>query len=90
MKTILMSKENPKGAKLEELLIQIANELTVKNEKIIADTSSLSFYIQNNNLTITKLLKSAFNIQMDTMKKLDEKSPDEGVTGTPRIGDSDE
>ena len=86
MKAILMSKENPDGYKLEELLIQLQNEINDKNKKIIGDGSDLSKHVQANNLQIMRHLNEARNYQVDSFLQMSKKAPDEGANGKPRIG----
>ena len=86
MKTILMSKENPTGYKLEELLTQLINEIKDKNAKIINDNSDLSKLVQNNNLKIVFSLNDALNAQRHSFLQMSKKAPDDGPNGKPRIG----
>lgn len=86
IKTVLMSSNNPDGWKLEDLLVTLTNELEEKTRKVEKDTSTLSKTIQNNNLQIIGLLVQARAIQEQTYNLLNAKAPDEGATGSPRIG----
>lgn len=86
---ILMSKENPNGWKLEELLAQVRKELLVKTEKITGDESAVSMKVQCNNLSIMRQLFNAEALQRDSIAALDAKAPDEGPNGQPRIGGTD-
>jgi hypothetical protein len=85
---ILMSKENPNGWKLEELLAQIRKELLVKTEKITGDESTVSMKVQCNNLSIMRHLFNAEALQRESIAVLATKAPDQGPTGLARIGDA--
>lgn len=83
---LLMSAENPEGAKLEEILDQIADELKAKNAKLEGDFSPCSVHVANNNLSIISALRKCVAIQEDSIAKLSELGQDNGPYGTPRIG----
>jgi hypothetical protein len=81
-----MSAENPTGAKLEELLEQIAVELEAKNAKIEHDPQPCSRAISTNNLSIISALRKCVHIQNDSLDQLDELGEDLGPNSPPRIG----
>ncbi|SDA12991.1 hypothetical protein SAMN02799622_00876 [Methylobacterium sp. UNC378MF] len=83
---VLMSAGNPTGRKLEELLVEIAEDLRVKNDALEADPSPTSRAIRINNLGILDCLALAGVRQLDTLRRLDLIGPDQGAGGTPRIG----
>lgn len=85
---ILMSKENPNGWKLEDLLCQVRKELLVKTEKITGDESAVSMKVQCNNLSIMRHLFNAEALQRESIAVLATKAPDEGPNGQARIGDT--
>lgn len=83
---VLMSRDNPKGWKLEDLLTRISNELSVKNDLISDDECDLNKLIRANNVRIIEKLHESRNIQNQTMKLLDERfGPNQDPT-QPRIG----
>lgn len=82
---ILMSRENPTGFKLEELLYQLQQELQVKTDRIINDPCPASQQIVINNHVIIELLQSAEKVQRQSMAALDKIAPDQGPSGS-RIG----
>lgn len=86
MQPILMSKENPNGYKLEELLEQVSHEMILKNEKIKHDTSKVSAMIRGNNFEIISHISRAKQLQEETYKMLAEIGKDQGPKGHPRIG----
>lgn len=83
---ILMSATNPTGAKLEELLEQIAVELEAKNANIEHDPKPCSRVISTNNLSIISALRKCVHIQNDSLAQLNELGQDEGPYGNPRLG----
>jgi len=87
-KYILMSRENPTGMKLEELVEQLSDELGIKNGKILPDihTKPVAKTVFDNNNRIIQLLGAIKAIQMESLAALNTIGPDQGPTGTPRIG----
>ncbi|MBE7247465.1 MAG: hypothetical protein INR63_21185 [Actinomycetospora chiangmaiensis] len=83
---VLMSADNPTGWKLEELLVQISEDLRVKNDRLEGDASPTSRAIRINNLGVIDCLALAGVRQSDTLRRLDLLGPDQGPGGTPRIG----
>ncbi|MBJ7550764.1 exonuclease domain-containing protein [Marinomonas ostreistagni] len=82
---VLMSRDNPNGWKLEELLPKVAKEIAVKTERIKGDESGRSLSIQKNNTEIETFLYKAARKQFDTLRLLDEVGPDQGPEGEARI-----
>lgn len=83
---LLMSRENPTGHKLEELMVKLQNEVNAKNKKIINDSSDLSLAVQENNLEIIKRLNEIRNLQLSSFELMAKKAPDNGPSGKARIG----
>ncbi len=93
---ILMSRDNPTGAKLEDLLDQVAAELTAKNalieERLRNDLTLTNGSVSkqvferawNNNRKVIEHLYEAQRIQIDTMQSFTQLGPDKGPTA-PRI-----
>lgn len=86
MSNLLMSKNNPNGWKLEELLKVIQIELNGKTQMISHDTCEVSKVIQENNNKIVGLLEHCIMIQNESMRQLDTLGENQGATGKPRIG----
>lgn len=86
MQKLLMSKTNPDGWKLEELLSVIKGELQEKNELIADDKCEVSLIVQENNKKIIALLDHSVMIQNETMRQLDTLGINQGALGKPRIG----
>ena len=81
-----MSRENPDGWKLEELLEQIRFELGEKNELLRNDECVVSTKVRLNNSTIMLNLIECIALQNHTMQALDELGENQGALGKPRIG----
>ena len=64
--TLLMSKGNPSGAKLEELLQTVIDDLKFKNS-LLDLNDSVSSVIHGNNTMIISSLDSCIGIQSHTM-----------------------
>ena len=82
---VLMSRDNPNGWKLEELLPKVAKEIAAKTERIKGDESGRSLSIQKNNTEIETFLYKAARKQFDTLRLLDEVGTDQGPKGEARI-----
>ena len=85
MTKILMSKENPEGHKLEDLLVQVSADLGVKNEYLNTCSGELAGNLFANNVEIQGLLKKAEEIQLSSMALLDAVGVDNGPKGKSRI-----
>lgn len=85
-KPILMSRENRDGHKLEELLAQIADELTKKNDRLTGDLTPAAQTLRHNNVEIISLMHQARRHQEHSLKVLLEVGPDQGPMGKPRVG----
>jgi hypothetical protein len=83
---VLMSRENPEGWKLEDLLDQIIAELDTKTNRLLSDTSSLALHVISNNRAIMSKLLRCAAVQRNTIAALAAHAPDQGPRGKPRIG----
>lgn len=61
---MLMSAENPKGHKLEELMVQLAQEINAKNDKLIDDKSDIAVTVRAENMRIVKAMNEIRNAQL--------------------------
>lgn len=86
MSKILMSRENPEGHKLEELLATVQSELIVKTALLEGDDCPASEAIRTNNEKIVALLQEAESLQRDTMQRLNDLGEDKGPYAEPRVG----
>jgi len=83
---VLMSKDNPSGWKLEELLPQLRQEIADKNARIAGDQSATAILVRANNYRVLDHLLAAEDLQRNTLDRLDALRPDPGPSGQPRIG----
>ena len=84
---LLMSKANPEGWKLEELLDKAALEIeTLKTPLIRDDPRPAARTVVHNNGRIVALLNEAARLQRDSYRVLATIGPNEGPLGKPRIG----
>ena len=83
---ILMSRDNPDGHKLEDLLETVIGEIEVKAERIASDKGTVALRLQVNARAMVALLREAAAIQRDSLAALDTIGPDQGPRGVPRIG----
>lgn len=83
---VLMSPENPEGWKLEELFDQLCVEILAKCAKIQGDKRMEARAVLQNNYAIIGGLREAARRQRDSMEVLATIGPNQGPTGTPRIG----
>lgn len=86
MTKVLMSPDNPTGWKLEDLLAAIRRELEVKCAKIAGDDRAVARHVLANNRSIMEKLRLAEALQRESVAALAAFAPDQGPTGTPRIG----
>ncbi len=88
MTRFLVSDENPKGHKLEELLIEIRGDILRRCTKISDDSRPEAMAVLSNNVTILEHLTEAIHLALDSTKILDtafgRSQADKG--GPPRIG----
>lgn len=83
---ILMSAANPNGHKLEDLLAQVADELTAKCNRIQDDGSAVAQDVLRNNRDIIVRLHECRRLQEHSVARLNDKGPDQGPLGKPRVG----
>lgn len=81
-----MSKEDPDGITLEDLLLKLISEIEEKTDKIKSDTSDASLYVQGKNDSIVWHLSQALEDQRSSYRVLERIAPNEGPLGKPRIG----
>lgn len=88
-KLILMTKENPTGQKLEELLQTLQYELALKTLRLAGDDCQVSKSVRSRNVQIMDLLTEARHLQEQNMKEVEEffKLPSE--PSAPRMGTED-
>ncbi len=80
---ILMSRDNPNGYKLEELLEKIVNEVNGKSD-YIRDNKALAHIVNNNDQIAVKLCE-AIGIQHASLNSLTEKYGEDKGPNNPRV-----
>ena len=82
--TFLVTPENPKGWKLEDLLTEVQNDIIRRTQKIIDDLRPEARAVFNNNVEILGLLSQCIERAHDSTRILKSLGPHE--EGKPRIG----
>lgn len=83
---VLMSAAHPHGWKLEDLLDQLVIEVLAKCERLRGDLRPVARQVLGNNEVILERLQQAANRQRESVAALAAYAPDQGPTGTPRVG----
>lgn len=78
MRKILMTRDNPEGLKLEEVLQTLVEEIAQKSDYIRSSKHVLRDEILASNSRITSRLLEALNDQVAIYRKLDAISPNRG------------
>lgn len=79
-----MSRDNPGGYKLEELLELIAQDLEEKNSILVENGSPICMEAKVNNDTIINNLRMSVRTQLATMEMFNVLGPDRGPSN-PRV-----
>lgn len=80
-----MSKNNPNGRRLEDLIQDIIDDLEEKNQVLLEKPDSNKFVIATNNQLIIAMFKTGIEIQKRSMDFLQEKFGDDKGPEKPRI-----
>lgn len=83
---ILMSRTNPDGIPLEDIVDQLIAEMAEKQEYIENDRTLASQSLKYNSRQIIDLLLRIKRINEESRNLLESISPDEGPDGKPRVG----
>ena len=88
MTRFLVSDENPTGAKLEDILIEIRKDIMKRCVKIADDHRAEAHHVMSNNTRILNLLTEAIGLAEDSTRTLDKAfGPSMAAQGgEPRIG----
>ena len=88
MTRYLISETNPKGCKLEDILMEIRRDIIVRCTKIVDDDRNEAHLVLNNNVKILGLMSDAIILAEDSTQILDKAfGPSHAVEGgPPRIG----
>lgn len=84
MTRFLVSDENDKGYRLEDILISIRKDILERCLKITDDTRPEALHVLSNNMKILNLISDAIALADDSTKTLDRAFGPHGKT--PRIG----
>ncbi len=89
MTRYLISKENPEGHKLEDILRAIRKDILTRCTKIMDDHRSEASHVLDNNMKILNLLSDAVHLAEDSTTTLDKAFGPSAAAegGPPRIGD---
>ncbi len=89
MTRYLISETNPKGTKLEDILLEIRKDIILRCTKIVDDTRHEAHFVLNNNVKILGLLSEAIVLAENSTQILDKSyGPSNAeVGGPPRIGE---
>ena len=85
MTHFLISDENPKGHRLEEILSDIRKDIVQRANKIIDDDRPEARHVLENNIKILGMLSECIGVAEDSTRTLD-KSFGPSQQGMPRIG----
>ncbi|MFQ5618441.1 MAG: hypothetical protein ACE5FR_05650 [Rhodospirillales bacterium] len=89
MTRFLVSKENPEGYKLEDILRAIRKDILTRCTKIVDDQRTEAAHVLDNSMKILNLLSDAIHLAEDSTAVLDKAfGPSaSGMGGPPRIGE---
>tara|TARA_A100001037_G_scaffold11630_2_gene11051 strand:+ start:387 stop:656 length:270 start_codon:yes stop_codon:yes gene_type:complete len=86
MAKLLMSKDNPKGWKLEDLLTTLQDEVVERMSRIRGDNRPEARRVLENSAEIITMLGDCSLRAQDSVRILDSLGSKRGATGSPRIG----
>ena len=86
MTKFLLSPENPKGWKLEEILQEIENDILIRCTLISEDTRIEARTVLHNNIQIMQWLTECIEKANETTRILASLGPSRGPSGERRIG----
>ena len=89
MTRFLISKENPEGYKLEDILRALRKDILTRCTKIVDDQRTEASHVLDNNMKILNLLSDAIRLAEDSTDTLDKAFGPSAAAegGPPRIGD---
>ena len=86
MTHFLVTEENPKGHRLEEILYLIRKDILTRALKIADDKRPEALRVMQNNMRILGLLSEAISLAEDSTSVLDKAFGTSAKGGPPRIG----
>ena len=89
MTRYLISETNPKGSRLEDILMEIRKDIILRCTKIVDDERNEAHRVLNNNMKILGLLSEAILLAENSTQVLDKAfGPSHAAEGgAPRIGE---
>ena len=90
MTRFLISKENPEGYKLEDILRALRKDILTRCTKIVDDQRAEASHVLDNNMKILNVLSDAIRLAEDSTTTLDKAFGPSATAegGPPRIGDA--
>lgn len=85
MTHFLITEENPKGSKLEDVLRKVRADVTLRQVKIINDDNVVAQQVIANNIKILNLITESIDLAENSSQLLDKAFGKSG--SAPRIGD---
>ncbi len=87
MTHFLVTTENPKGWRLEDILSEIQKDIFRRCTKILDDPNPVAAHVRFNNIKILDRLTECIHLAEDSTRELDSIGPSQsGKGGKPRIG----
>ena len=86
MTHFLVSEENPKGYRLEDILKAIRKDILIRAQKIVDDPRAEAAHVLNNNVKILELLTEAIRLAEDSTHVLQKAFGPSLMGAPPRIG----
>ena len=86
MTHFLVSEENPKGYRLEDILRAIRKDILTRAQKIIEDPRPEAAHVLTNNIKILELITESIRLSEDSTLVLQKAFGPSILGGPPRIG----
>jgi hypothetical protein len=86
MTHFLVTEDNPKGYRLEDILMLVRKDMLTRALKIADDRRPEALHVMQNNMQILQLISEAIALAEDSTKVLDKAFGSSGKGGPPRIG----
>lgn len=86
MTHFLVTEDNPKGYRLEDILMLVRKDMLTRALKIADDRRPEALHVMQNNMQILQLLSEAIALAEDSTRILDKAFGSSAKGGPPRIG----
>jgi len=86
MTHFLVTDDNPKGYRLEDILMLVRKDMLTRALRIADDRRPEALHVMQNNMQILQLLSEAIALAEDSTKVLDKAFGSSAKGGPPRIG----